>query len=311
MKFITPTTLVAALILSGCASVEMAPKAESAKAKEFNAPRKGNAGIYIYRNGFLGAALKRDLWIDGNCIGESATDTFFYKEVAGGKSYQLATESEFSPNVLDVTLESDKNHFFRQYIKMGLVVGGAGLEPVSVETGKQDVSKLEMAKSGKCSSKPPSGTAKAIDTNPQPESSTAVTQAVTNSSIAVTPITANSANTSPSATPAMSEAATPVNAASQMDNSMTRTSMPSNQITTVTNVPSASAIPNIQLIEFALGVSSVTVERLAKEQSCTNNKGAGLVSPKGTQELYKMQCSDGRVLMAKCELRQCTIVSHK
>lgn len=67
---------------------------------------------------------------------------------------------------------------------------------------------------------------------------------------------------------------------------------------------------NIQLVEFVLGVSSATVERLAKNQSCLGGNGAGLMSPKGSRELYKMQCSDGRVLMAKCELRQCTVLSH-
>lgn len=68
---------------------------------------------------------------------------------------------------------------------------------------------------------------------------------------------------------------------------------------------------NIQLVDFVLGVSSVTVEHLAKAQSCFGGSGAGLVSPKGSRELYKMQCSDGKVLMAKCELRQCTVLSHR
>lgn len=68
---------------------------------------------------------------------------------------------------------------------------------------------------------------------------------------------------------------------------------------------------NIQLVEFVLGVSSATVERLAKSQSCVGGSGAGLVSPKGSRELYKMKCEDGKTLMAKCELRQCAILSHR
>lgn len=68
---------------------------------------------------------------------------------------------------------------------------------------------------------------------------------------------------------------------------------------------------NIQLVEFVLGVSSLTVERLAKSQSCVGGNGAGLVSPKGSRELYKMKCDDGKTLMAKCELRQCSILSHR
>jgi hypothetical protein len=36
-------------------------------------------------------------------------------------------------------------------MKFGLFVGGAGLEQVSEEQGKQDIAPLEMAKQGKCS----------------------------------------------------------------------------------------------------------------------------------------------------------------
>lgn len=151
MKIISVVTLTVTLLVSGCASVEMAPKVESAKAKEFNPPSPGNAGVYIYRNSFVGKALKKDIWIDGKCIGESAPDVFFYTEVEGGKSHKVDTESEFSPNTLELMFEAGKKHFIRQFIKMGAFVGGADLEQIPEEQGKIDVAKLEMAKSGKCS----------------------------------------------------------------------------------------------------------------------------------------------------------------
>lgn len=130
----------------------MASKEESAKAKEFNPPSKGAAGVYIYRDSFVGKALKKDLWVNGKCVGESAPDVFFYTEVEGGKSHKIDTESEFSPNALVLLTEADKNYFVRQYIKMGVFVGGAGLELIPEQEGKQAVLKLEMAKPGKCSS---------------------------------------------------------------------------------------------------------------------------------------------------------------
>jgi hypothetical protein len=52
-------------------------------------------------------------------------------------------------------------------------------------------------------------------------------------------------------------------------------------------------------------VSSVTVEKLGKQQQCTSNQGAGLVTEPGPIEVYRMVCSSGRVFMARCELRQC------
>jgi Protein of unknown function (DUF2846) len=142
--------ILSTVALAG-ASVDMAAKADSAKAKEFNPPSAGNAGVYVYRDSFVGKALKKDIWIDGKCIGESAPDVFFYAEVAGGKTHKVDTESEFSPNTLETMFDAGKNYFIRQFIKMGVFVGGAGVELIPEEQGKQAVAKLEMAKSGKCS----------------------------------------------------------------------------------------------------------------------------------------------------------------
>ena len=151
MKIVSVIALTVALLVSGCASVDMASKAESAKAKEFNPPSQGNAGVYVYRDSFVGKALKKDVWIDGKCIGESAPDVFFYTEVAGGNNHKIDTESEFSPNTLELVFEAGKNYFIRQFIKLGVFVGGAGLEQMTEEQGKMAVAKLEMAQPGKCS----------------------------------------------------------------------------------------------------------------------------------------------------------------
>ena len=150
-KIILSLAITSALVLSGCASVNMASKAESAKAKQFNQPSPGNAGLYVYRDSFVGKALKKDIWVNGGCLGESAPDVFFYTEVAGGKVHKIDTESEFSPNGLELLTEANKNYFVRQYIKMGVLVGGAGVELIPEQQGKQAVAKLEMAQPGQCS----------------------------------------------------------------------------------------------------------------------------------------------------------------
>jgi hypothetical protein len=153
MKKIVFLSLAASLLFTGCASVNMASKEESEKAKAFNAPSAGNAGVYIYRNSFVGKALKKDIWVNGKCIGESAPDVFFYTEVEGGKTYKIETESEFSPNALELMVNAGKNYFVRQYIKFGAFVGGANLELMPEDQGKADVAKLELAKPGECTSK--------------------------------------------------------------------------------------------------------------------------------------------------------------
>lgn len=61
----------------------------------------------------------------------------------------------------------------------------------------------------------------------------------------------------------------------------------------------------VQKVEFRSGVSSATVERLAKRYGCTGQAGAGLLTSQGPVEVYRMQCNNGSTFMAQCELRQC------
>lgn len=146
--------LVASMLLSvlaGCASVPMESTEKSDQAKKFNAPTNGNAGVYIYRSGSFGGALKKDVWLDGKCIGETAPNMFFYEEVQGDGDHKLSTESEFSANDLLLQTKAGKNYFVRQYIKMGVFVGGAGLEIVSEDVGKSAIAELNLAKKGACS----------------------------------------------------------------------------------------------------------------------------------------------------------------
>jgi len=77
--------------------------------------------------------------------------------------------------------------------------------------------------------------------------------------------------------------------------------------------PAAPAAPTIdangqpiEYIPFRAGVSSATVENMAKKQGCVGGQGAGLTSPPGPVETYRMVCDNKRVFVARCELRQCT-----
>lgn len=151
MKHSLLAALSASLIFTGCASVELASPADSQNAKAFKAPQNGNAGLYVYRNSLVGKALKKDIWVDGKCLGESAPDTFFYTEVTGNQRHKIETESEFSPNVIELNFEAGQNYFVRQFIKLGAFVGGADLEQVSIQQGQTDIATLSLAKAGNCS----------------------------------------------------------------------------------------------------------------------------------------------------------------
>ncbi|GAA5010350.1 DUF2846 domain-containing protein [Acinetobacter puyangensis] len=139
-------------LLIGCASVPTTSTEVATQLKQIQAPTEGKAGLYIYRSSsVIGASLKKDIWLDKECIGETARGVFFYKEVEGNKTHVLATESEFSPNLLNVTTEQGKNYFIQQYIKPGVFVGGANLKLVDEQEGQAAIQKLSLAESGKCS----------------------------------------------------------------------------------------------------------------------------------------------------------------
>lgn len=145
-KFLSSLLLIGTLILTGCAKTTMESDTKSEEAKKFINPSKAQSGLYIYRDqGFFGAALKKSLYVDDKFIGESAPNVFFHKVVDAGK-HKISTESEFGKNDLNLTTEGGKNYFIRQYIRMGVFVGGANLEQVSEEKGKVAIQKLKLAK---------------------------------------------------------------------------------------------------------------------------------------------------------------------
>lgn len=139
-----------ALFISGCASVPLESEEKSAEAKKFAAPAEGMAGLYVYRDSSFGGALKKNVMINGKCLGESAPYIFFYEQLEGDKEHIVATESEFSDNELPLLMQSGENYFVRQYMKMGVFVGGAKLEVVPAEKGKKAIKELDLAKTGKC-----------------------------------------------------------------------------------------------------------------------------------------------------------------
>lgn len=151
-KILIASAILLSLSLTGCASVPLASSEDNTTAKSFPVPENGKAGLYIYRDSVVGKALKKDVYLDDKCVGETADRVFFYQQISSDKSHSLGTESEFSPNNITLNVVSGKNYFVRQYIKMGFFVGGAGLESVSETEGKRVISKPEvkLATPGRC-----------------------------------------------------------------------------------------------------------------------------------------------------------------
>jgi hypothetical protein len=87
--------------------------------------------------------------------------------------------------------------------------------------------------------------------------------------------------------------------------------LPQASVTNAADSVASNSVNNavrVQTVEFRVGSSSVTVEKMAKQAGCVGGKGAGLMTPKGAVEVYRMACDNGRNFVAKCEMRQCSVM---
>lgn len=129
--------LAAALVaLAGCASVpEASPELDQA-AKSFAAPRD-KAGVYVYRNETMGAAIKLHVLLDEKYLGETASKTYFYTEVEPG--VHTVTGKAENDSSVRFHAVAGRLYYIWQEIKMGLFQPRNELRLVDEATGRAGV----------------------------------------------------------------------------------------------------------------------------------------------------------------------------
>ncbi|HEY9096779.1 MAG TPA: DUF2846 domain-containing protein [Hydrogenophaga sp.] len=137
------TAMLAAVLSTGCASVNMADASQDTQRKAFIAPTD-KAGIYIYRNESMGAAVKMPVTVDGQMVGQTAANTYLYKEVAPGK-HKIESLTEGSENKLEVDVKAGTLTYIWQEVKMGMWAAASKLHLVSPEQGKKGVLETKLA----------------------------------------------------------------------------------------------------------------------------------------------------------------------
>lgn len=135
---------VVALALTGCASVPMGDAKQDAALKTFAVPAD-KAGIYVYRNESMGAAVKMDVSIDGTPLGQTAANTYLYKEVAPGK--HVVSSSAENTETLEVDAKPGTLVYIWQEVKMGVLYARNKLHLVSEADGKKGVTETKLAAS--------------------------------------------------------------------------------------------------------------------------------------------------------------------
>jgi hypothetical protein len=260
------------LLLSACASVPMASFDLDARAKSFE-HQPDKSVLYIYRNETLGSAVKMDLILDGNNLGQTVAHSYFAVPVAPG-THRLVSKAE-NDDTLDFSTEAGQNYFVWQEVKMGMLSARTGLHLVGDQEGMTGVRDSKMIAS---------------------------TLALPQPNYQGTPATPEVASQPASAAVVLAPAPAAETAQPAETSSLVPASNPAPAV-----VATASPAPagNLQKVAFRSGTSSVTVERLAKQNNCTGGRGAGLLTAPGPVEMYRMDCDEGGSFTARCELRQC------
>lgn len=130
------STVVISLSLVGCASVNMGDAKQDAALKTF-VIAKDKAGVYIYRNESMGAAIKMNVELDGQSIGQTASNTYLYKEVSPGKhTFTSKTENDSS---IEVDAKPGTLLYIWQEVKMGLISARSKLHLVDQAQGQKGV----------------------------------------------------------------------------------------------------------------------------------------------------------------------------
>ncbi len=140
-NFAATFSTVLLLLLSGCASVPMAPLDQDSKAKDFS-PIPNKASLYIYRNETFGAAIPMTVSVNGKALGQTAAQTYFRLNLSPGK-YNVESHAENVSN-LPLTTEAGKNYFVWQEVKMGMWMARSLLQQTDETTGRAGVMESKL-----------------------------------------------------------------------------------------------------------------------------------------------------------------------
>lgn len=142
-RFISSSFVIAAALLAtGCASVNKASADADAQAKQFT-PKPGISQVYVYRNETLGAALSMPVTVNGKLAGETGPNSFFKFDLPAG-SHTLTSQGDTSK--LTLQTEAGKLYFVWQEVKMGVMSGGSKLQSVPEAQGKKGVLECSLIK---------------------------------------------------------------------------------------------------------------------------------------------------------------------
>jgi hypothetical protein len=132
------------LLLTGCATVPMAPADADSQAKNF-ATKPDKSSIYVYRNESFGGVARMTVSLDGKVAGQSGPQTYFLWEVDPGP-HEIASHAE-NVETLQITAEAGKAYYVWQEAKVGVWGARSRLHLMDERAGRKAVAECKLAQS--------------------------------------------------------------------------------------------------------------------------------------------------------------------
>jgi hypothetical protein len=133
----TAFVAAAAAFVSGCAT---GPKHDEI-ASSIPSLKAGQGRIYFFRsNSMVGGAVRPDIRLDGQVVGQSKPGGFFYVDRPAGS--HVASASTETEKTVSFTLQAGETKYIRSSVSIGLLVGRVVLEPETPEKAKAELGAL-------------------------------------------------------------------------------------------------------------------------------------------------------------------------
>ena len=148
MNFTSQLALLATVLLSGCASIQMGDPAKAAELKKFQA-KEGVAQIYVCRNGnLLGGAIRVRIEIDRKPQATIAMNTFSYTELQPGKHVIVAKTPEHD-SVMDFTVAAGQQRYFQTWVVPGVFAARGVIDEIKAADGRACINNGDLVEAVK------------------------------------------------------------------------------------------------------------------------------------------------------------------
>jgi len=130
--------LVTAAALSACASVPMASSDADIQAKQFRPPSAGQATLYFFREGILGAAIALNASVGQRMLGQLGPDNYFRVDDQPG-DFDMRCSSTENSRSTTISIATGETRFVEIAPRFGFVVARCAISEVTEQQGRSAI----------------------------------------------------------------------------------------------------------------------------------------------------------------------------